>query len=408
MIRLAVPVLLAALAAPASAQFLNPTTPQKPAERPAPGPVSPGLGPAMLQARIEFDRLEHNFGSIYDTEPVEATFTFTNRGGGLLKISNLHGSCGCTVPALSKNEYAPGETGTIRVVFNPHGRKGPQQTTVTVTTNQESNPISVLTVKSEVLKIVDFDPAYAAFGQLNRGESKTMTVHVIGRTPDFEATAATGLDERFYTVQIGATEAYKDAAGTDLRRTPITITFNGKAPVGFMNQAISVRTNDPRPAAQLVTLNVMAQVMSSLAPNPQAVSLGIASVGGPVKGEFRLDSRLKQPFQIRKIEAIINNVDPAHPTAFPEPMTFTAVPVNATLPKDKPAPGYTITYTGIAPTKNGQLRGEFVITTDIPDEPELRIPFFGNIMQATNVTGAPPTPLQSGEVILTPAPRLPK
>jgi len=169
-----------------------------------------------------------------------------------------------------------------------------------------------------------------------------------------------------------------------------------------------VRTNDERPSAQLVTLNVMAQVMSSLAPNPQAVSLGIATVGGPVKGEFRVDSRLGQTFTIKKIEAIINNVDPNHPTAFPEPVAFSWAPANVKLPRDKPAPGYTISYAGVAPTKRGQLRGEFVVQTDIPDEPELRIPMFGNIMQSANAPGTPPTPLKSGEVILTPAPGQPK
>jgi hypothetical protein len=402
-IRTLIALVAAALAAPALGQFLNPQSPQKPVH-PEPGPGLPGLGPALVQGRIEFDRLVHDFGKIFDTGPVETTFTFTNRGIGMLRINNVHGSCGCTVPALTKNEYAPGESGTIRVSFNPHGRKGPQQTTVTITTNQESNPISILTIKSEVLKVVEFDPPYAAFGQLNRGESKTLTVQVIGRNPDFEITGASGLDERYFAYEIGKPESFQDNEGTRFRRIPVTVTFKGTAPVGFINQALTVRTNDPRPSAQLVTLNVMAQVMSALTPNPQAVSLGVATVGGPVKGEFRVSNRLRQPFTISKVEGIINNIDPNHPTAFPEPLTFEVVPAQANHPKDKPATDYTIRFSGVAPTRNGQLRGEFVIHSDLPDEPELRVPFFGNILLSAPVNYTAPPPLKSGEVILTPAP----
>lgn len=402
MVRGLVALIVACVSGPALGQFLNPQAPNRPAP-PEPTPGLPGLGPAMVQGRIEFDRLEHNFGPIFDTGPVETTFTFTNRGPGMLRIQSVHGSCGCTVPALAKTEYAPGESGTIRVSFNPHGRKGPQQTTVTVTTNQESNPISVLTVKSEVLKVVEFDPPYAAFGQLNRGEARTLTVQVIGRTPDFAVTGATGLDERYFEVEMGQAEDFKDAAGTALRRTPLTLKFKGTAPVGFLNQALTVRTNDPRPSAQLVTLNVMAQVMSALTPNPQAVSLGVATVGGPIQGEFRVSNRLRQPFTIRKVEGIINNIDPNHPTSFPEPLKFEVVPALANHPKDKPAMDYTIRYSGVAPQKNGQLRGEFVIHSDLADEPELRVPFFGNILLSTPTNYTAPTPLKSGEVILTPA-----
>ncbi|MDH4241829.1 MAG: DUF1573 domain-containing protein [Phycisphaerae bacterium] len=44
-------------------------------------------------------------------------FRFTNTGRGQLKIGNISRTCGCTVFHLDKNEYAPSETGTIKVIY---------------------------------------------------------------------------------------------------------------------------------------------------------------------------------------------------------------------------------------------------------------------------------------------------
>lgn len=380
-----------ALTAPAMAQFLNPQN--------SPAPGAPRPTPGMVQPRLEFDAREHNFGKIWDTDPHTHEFRFTNRGPGTLKIANVHGSCGCTVPALTKTEYAPGESGSIKVTFNPHGRRGPQQTTVTVTSNDPTQPTTILSVRSEVTRIVDFDPAFASFGQVNRGEDKSITVNVIGRTADFAATAATGLDERHFAVELGQTETFKDAEGNDLRRTPVKITLKSEAPVGFINQALAVRTNDPRPAGQLVTLNVMAQVMPVISANPQAVSLGLAAVGAPVRGEFRIEHRQAKPFKVSKVEAVIVQVDPSRPVEFASPLKFEVVPAD---PKAEKPSAYLVRYTGSAPAAPGQLRGDFVITTDVEGEGETRVPFFANVLEATNVAPNAPTQLKSGEVILRP------
>jgi hypothetical protein len=222
---------------------------------------------------------------------------------------------------------------------------------------------------------------------------------VIGRTPDFAATAATGLDDRMFTVDVGQTEAFKDAEGVELRRTPVKVTLKPDAPAGFINQALAVRTNDPRPAGQLVTLNVMAQVMPAIHANPQAVSLGLAALGAPVRGEFRVEHRRGAPFKVAKVEAVIVQMDPGNPVEFPSPMKFEVVPVDAKA--EKPA-AFIVRYSGAAPSRPGQLRGDFVITTDVEGETETRVPFFANVLEATNVAPNAPAQLKSGEVILRP------
>jgi hypothetical protein len=84
---------------------------------------------------IEFERSEHDFGTISEGDVVASTFRFTNTGKRDLIIQAANGSCGCTVPRFPKEPIAPGDAGEIKVEYNSEGKSGLQEKTVTVVTN---------------------------------------------------------------------------------------------------------------------------------------------------------------------------------------------------------------------------------------------------------------------------------
>ena len=84
---------------------------------------------------MKMDRMEHDFGTITDDKPATTTFTLTNTGNNPLIISSAKGSCGCTVPTYPKAPIAPGESESIEVSFNPSGKAGAQNKTVTLIAN---------------------------------------------------------------------------------------------------------------------------------------------------------------------------------------------------------------------------------------------------------------------------------
>ena len=86
---------------------------------------------------IEWDKTEHDFGTIEQGEKVETMFTFKNTGKGDLVVTKAQGSCGCTVPDWPKEAVKPGETAEIKVVFNSRGKKNKTTNTITLTTNTE-------------------------------------------------------------------------------------------------------------------------------------------------------------------------------------------------------------------------------------------------------------------------------
>ncbi len=98
---------------------------------------------------MSFETTEHDFGAINGTDKVEYTFKFKNTGSSDLLISNAVGSCGCTIPEYPKEPIPAGKSGAIKVIFNPSGKSGQQQKTVTISTNTASSQ-ELLTIKAAI------------------------------------------------------------------------------------------------------------------------------------------------------------------------------------------------------------------------------------------------------------------
>ena len=92
-----------------------------------------GLAADKTKAQIKFEQTTFDFGNIRETGgPVSHEFEFTNTGTEPLKINSARAECGCTKPEYPKEEIAPGETGVIKVTYNPKGRPGGFTKVVTV------------------------------------------------------------------------------------------------------------------------------------------------------------------------------------------------------------------------------------------------------------------------------------
>lgn len=86
-------------------------------------------------AIITLENKVFHFDTIDQGDMVEHDFTFTNTGKKDLYLLEINSSCGCTVSEYSKEAIAPGERGSIRVVFDSKGKKGKQNRKITVITN---------------------------------------------------------------------------------------------------------------------------------------------------------------------------------------------------------------------------------------------------------------------------------
>ena len=113
-------------------------------------PVAIEAGNPTSMANFKWEKTTHNFGKIEQKKPVSVEFAFTNTGSIPLVISNVKGSCGCTVTNYTKEPIAPGKTGNVKATFNA-AATGAFNKSVRVTANVEGGT-ETLFIKGEVLK----------------------------------------------------------------------------------------------------------------------------------------------------------------------------------------------------------------------------------------------------------------
>lgn len=99
--------------------------------------------------KMVFTEEVYDFGTISQGEKVSYSYKFKNEGTADLVITSAKGSCGCTVPSWPKEPIAPGDEGTIDVVFDSNGKKGQQHKKVTIVANTMP-ATNVIALKGEV------------------------------------------------------------------------------------------------------------------------------------------------------------------------------------------------------------------------------------------------------------------
>jgi len=113
---------------------------------------------------ISFDKMEYDFGTIYQDSDGNCFFAYTNTGKTPLLLSRVRSSCGCTIPKWSRMPLNPGESDTIKVRYDTK-RLGSFHKSITVLSNSGNGSV-VLKIKGKVLpkpaeamptKNVDFD-----------------------------------------------------------------------------------------------------------------------------------------------------------------------------------------------------------------------------------------------------------
>ncbi len=103
-----------------------------PASTPAKEPEVKPEGPLPA---IQFEKMEHDFGTINEGEKVVYTYKLKNTGEAPLIIQDAKPSCGCTVPDWTKTPIPVGGEGFVKAEFDSKGKPNVQNKTITVTAN---------------------------------------------------------------------------------------------------------------------------------------------------------------------------------------------------------------------------------------------------------------------------------
>jgi hypothetical protein len=289
-----------------------------------------------------------DFGERDNEEKVEHNFVVKNAGDEVLNITDVKTTCGCTVAKPSVNSLAPGEETTIGVTFNLKNKQGVQNKKITVLTNDPESPQYYLELKGTALTLIMMEPTMLNFGRIadNEPHSLPITIRTTKEGYTFELKdvkieGAAPIQTVIETVTPG--KEYKVVATTNPNLVP-----------GPLTGSIAIATSEPsRPMLQA---KVFGHVIGALTVQPNTIRIQASTdPNAPRSSQFLqvIPGRAKE-FELLEIIPPIEGM-------------------KAELIKRKDN-DYHIKLSEM-PVDNSLEGKELIVRTNLPDTPEIRIPF---------------------------------
>jgi hypothetical protein len=203
------------------------------------------VGPKASSQQMEFD-----FGTIEQGKVATHNFILVNNGGDLLKITEVHASCGCTAAKPDKNELAPGESTNIKVEFNSAGREGKQEKWIYVKTNDTSNPelkfkftgnvsVAAEVITNSLTPQLVFTETQHDFGKVKEGQT-------VDYTFKFKNSGKGILDVTNISTSCGCTVALISSKKLEPgQEGTLRVELDTKNREGKLNRNITIQSNDP-------------------------------------------------------------------------------------------------------------------------------------------------------------------
>ena len=204
------------------------------------------VGPKASSQQVEFD-----FGTVEQGKIVTHNFTLMNNGGDILKISDVHASCGCTAAKPDKNELAPGESINIKVEFNSTGKMGKQEKWIYVKTNDPNNKELKFKLTGNVLEVSEVKDSSIAsqlyFSETQHDFGTVKEGRVVDYTFKFKNTGKGVLEVKDVSTSCGCTVALISSKKLEPgKEGTLRVELDTKNREGKINRNITIQSNDPK------------------------------------------------------------------------------------------------------------------------------------------------------------------
>ncbi|AQT69633.1 hypothetical protein STSP2_02827 [Anaerohalosphaera lusitana] len=101
---------------------------------------------------------EHNFGIVGPGTVHKTEFEFKNTGSKPLKVIDIKSTCSCTVPALKKKTYEPGESGKFSVTYTASEHEGTDKKHLYILSNDPDEPRKQVTIQAKIELDIEYGP----------------------------------------------------------------------------------------------------------------------------------------------------------------------------------------------------------------------------------------------------------
>lgn len=136
----------------------------------------------LTKARIKFDHMDFDFGSLAKGARVAHNYWFTNEGKDTLIITQVKPTCGCTTTKKQNIIVPPGGRSSIDVTFDSGRFNGRVTKGIKVETNDDLNPFLELRFKANInnpLQVIETSPLEVDFKEVAKGKKAEASLNVI-------------------------------------------------------------------------------------------------------------------------------------------------------------------------------------------------------------------------------------
>jgi hypothetical protein len=334
--------------------------------------------------QLIFNETIHDFGTI-DENAGNAVFefSFTNNSGRPVNIVSVSASCGCTTPGWTKETIERGKTGFVKASFDPRGRPGYFNKTLTVNTNL-NGPSIVLQIKGTVTN-ADMENDVSRFAIVNG--SLRLRAREVNFGKVFINRPAIAQEIPLYnagtrTIKIDSVKAPQylkveipDSIGSQQKIT-MKVTYNAmlRNQYGFLADKIDLVTNDE--TAPRKSFPVFATVEEYFLPvsSEDADKIPVMTIEseGVDFGSFNMGSIVEKTIKIRntgKKELALRYIQPNCP----------CITVKADKEKAKTGEEIKVTVAWKGDGKHGTQHKAITFYSSDPVHPVQRLSLLGNI-----------------------------
>jgi hypothetical protein len=305
------------------------------------------LRPARQAPKITFESTAFDFGAVDQATEVVHRFAFRNSGGLELKLDNVRPSCGCTAAASTTAGVPPGASGSVGVTCDTANASGPLTETVTVYSNDPTEPVSTLTLSGRVRADAAADPPRLYVGHLGRGQIAANDVRIVGEV-----------------ASAGPIETIGKSVAATLTDTPngrrLHVGVKDDAPLGAFTDTLTIPTGSAR--HPLLAVPVTGVVDGNVVVSPAQVNFGVATAGAQVSRVVGVQNRGRRPLRISAVR-----LRPAIGTAVASPLADER--------------GFRITVTLKATLHPGKIVARLEVDTGDPEQPQIELPCLGRVVE---------------------------
>jgi hypothetical protein len=260
---------------------------------------------------------------------------------------------------LTSADIPPGGEGSIEVTFDSGHKKGSQQKTVTIESNDPRTPKATLNISVLIRVDFGFEEYSIDMGKLQKGQSVTKTATLIVEDSTVIKTMTLVSSSPYFSVKL------VDNPAAEKGHLTVEVTGQSEIPAGRIDATITARANNL--IASQATLPIRGRVIGNFEASPEVIQFHVDTAKGETKAAMQ-------------VIKFVSTADDAkyHIVGFQDTLNRLSFHVD-TLVADKQ---YDVAMTPLPDVLGARknVSGTVIITTDDIEQPTVKVSyaiFFG-------------------------------